>query len=115
MASWPDHLSFGSNSQICEVAALTKALWLGNTRNHTMEKVILVLLLSAFISLSMWMGMFSGEAWGFFSGKPYWKAPVPDWAGKATWAVFVWFLVSLIALIVSATNDPAAFKAALLR
>ena len=63
----------------------------------------------------MWMGMFSGEFWGFWRGIPYWKAEVPEWAGKATWAAFIWFLVSLIALIVLATNDPAAFKAALLR
>jgi len=80
-----------------------------------MTTILFILLLSAFISLSMWMGMFSGEIWGLCRGIPYWRAEPPKWAGKATWAVFIWFLVSLIALIVLGTNDPAALKAALLR
>jgi hypothetical protein len=37
------------------------------------------------ISLSLWMGMFSGEIWGMLKGVPYWRAPVPSWAGKACW------------------------------
>jgi hypothetical protein len=78
-----------------------------------MTTILFMLLVSTFISLSMWMGMFSGEIWGLWRGIPYWRAELPKWAGKATWAVFIWFLVSLIALIVLGRNDPAALKAAL--
>jgi hypothetical protein len=80
-----------------------------------METMILALILSVFISVSIWLGMVGGEFWGLWRGIPYWRADRPEWAGKATWAMFIWFLVSLIALIVLATNDPAAFKAAMWR
>ena len=52
------------------------------------------------ISLSLWMGMFSGEIWGMLKGVPYWRAPVPSWAGKACWIAFICFVVSLFTGIV---------------
>jgi hypothetical protein len=44
-----------------------------------------------FISLSLWMGMFSGEIWGILRGEAYWRAPVPFWAGIACWIAFICF------------------------
>jgi hypothetical protein len=48
-----------------------------------------------FISLSLWMGMVSGEIWGVLKGLPYWRAPVPSWTGKACWIAFICFILSL--------------------